>query len=241
MGHPHSLNHRFAAAALALALAMLCAPGRAQNAYAVEVVIFRHWEAPGEDAEFWPDRPAPISRLATRRLVTLGPATAGDGEASAFSRLPDTELQLAGIHERLAGSEDYQVLLRIGWRQPALKADNAAAVALPLNWSPPPLSAMGPASLKISSSQNPFDYLPPDTRLWGTLQVVKKRYLHFRANLRYRRDGAGGTGADETVTVYSMIQNRRMRPGEIHYLDHPVLGLMVQARELRPEHELSGN
>lgn len=239
MDHPRRLNPRFAAAALALVLAIICAPGRAQDAYAVEVVIFRHWEAPGEDAEFWPDRPPPISRLATRRLVTLRSAKANGSDALAFSRLPDTKLQLAGIRQRLADSQDYEVLLHIGWRQPALKGDSAAAVTLPLNWSPPPLSAVDAASSGIPSSPNPFDYLPPGTRLWGTLRLVQKRYLHFQADLRYRRNDAAR--ADEKATVYSMTQTRRMRAGEIHYLDHPVLGLMVQARRLRPEHDLSRN
>lgn len=240
MDHPRHLIHRFAAT-LALGLVVVCAPASAQNAYAVEVVIFRHWEAPGDDAEFWPDRPPPIVRLATQRLITLGPPTVDDRDTSAFSRLPDAKLHLAGIHERLTDSSDYEVLLHIGWRQPASQADRSAAILLPLNGSQPPSAAVETSASKTPSSQSPFDHLPQGTRLWGTLRLVQKRYLHFEADLRYRRDGIGGAAAEEAAQVYSMTQSRRMRPGEIHYIDHPVLGLMVQARKLNPERDLKHN
>ncbi|EAR20592.1 CsiV family protein [Nitrococcus mobilis] len=216
-------SHRCIVVVLALLLGALATPGLAQNTYAVEVVIFRHWEAPDNDAEFWPHQPPPISRSATQRLVTLGPAASG-ADAPGFNRLPATKLQLAGIHQRLARSNDYRVLLHVGWRQPGLKPNNAAAVVLPLNWFPPAQLTAG-----AGASQNPFESLPQGTRLWGTLRLLQRRYLHFQVDLRYRRDGAR---AGDAATVYPMTQSRRMRVGEIHYLDHPVLGILVQVRQL---------
>ncbi|MCO6440186.1 MAG: hypothetical protein J5I81_03670 [Nitrococcus mobilis] len=221
-------GHRHIAAALALLLVTLAAPGLAQNTYAVEVVIFRHWEAPGDDAEFWPRQPRLISGSATKRLATLGAAASGT-DAPEFSRLPDTELQLAGIHQRLTRSDDYRVLLHVGWRQSDLKLDNAATVVLPLNWFPP-----ARPTADAAASQNPFESLPQGIRLWGTLRLIQRRYLHFQADLRYSRDSIGGALVNDTATVYPMTQSRRMRVGEIHYLDHPVLGILVQVRQLTP-------
>lgn len=225
------LSRRLLIALLGMILAALAVPAMAQSKYVVEVIIFRHWEAPGDDAEFWPHQPQPISRSAIQHLVTLGPVTS-DADAPAFSRLPNTELQLAGIRERLEHSKDYKVLLHVGWRQPGLKPANAPAVVLPLNWSPPPLAKISATSLTdtVARGQNPFDYVPAGTQLWGTLRLLQQRYLHFQVDLRFRRDGLGDT--PDAMTIYPMIQSRRMRAGEIHYLDHPVLGILVQARKL---------
>lgn len=221
-------GHRYIVTALVLLLAALAPPGLAQNKYAVEVVIFRHWEAPGDDAEFWPGQPQPISRSAIKRLTTLGTAVSGT-DTPEFSRLPDTELQLAGIQQRLTHSDDYRVLLHAGWRQPSLKPNHAVAIVLPLNWFPPARPTANAGAI-----QNPFEFLPQGTRLWGTLRLVQKRYIHFQVDLRYRRDGIGSASADNMTTVYPMTQSQRMRVGDINYLDHPVLGILVQVRQLTP-------
>lgn len=233
---------RFIAAVFAVALGLLCTPAWSQSPaesgqswYAVEVVIFRQQEAGGQDAEYWPQ---PVSQPAADHLATLGPVASGE-DAPAFSRLPDTELQLNDISERLAHSKDYEVLLHVGWRQPGLGPDRAPAVVLPLDWSPPsspPEAFPNPQGTAIG--QSPFDYRPPGTRLWGTLRLLRERYLHFQVDLRLRDEsGDGSNGVEgDAATIYPMIQSRRMRVGELHYLDHPVLGVLVQVRELPPRH-----
>ncbi|MDN5871915.1 MAG: peptidoglycan binding protein CsiV [Nitrococcus sp.] len=218
-------------AVLGLILTALALPAMAQSGYAVEVVIFRHWEAPGEDAEFWSRAPPPISRSATQRWVTLGPVARGS-DAPPFSRLPSSRLQLAGIRERLDESNDYVVLLHVGWRQADLDPASTPAVVLPLNWTPPALSTLTDSAGAPSRGQNPFDYLPSDTRLWGTLRLLQRRYLDFRVDLRFSRKGIGAAYMDKKLTVYPMTQSRHMRVDEIHYLDHPVLGVLVEVRQL---------
>ena len=234
MDHPCIPARHWLIALLSLILSALPAPGMAQmqSWYAVEVVIFRHWEAPGEDAEFWPRRPPPIAQSVMQHLRTLGPVASG-ADAPAFSRLPDTELQLAGIDQRLERSKDYEVLLHVGWRQPGFGPASAPAVVLPLNWTPPALPRVTVSPTDAARGQNPFGYVPPGTRLWGTLRLLRRRYLHFQVDLRFRRGGASSALAgDDAVMIYPMIESRRMRAGEIHYLDHPVLGILVQARRL---------
>lgn len=237
MDHPCIPVRRSLVVLLSLILIALPAPGIAQvqSWYAVEVVIFRHWEAPGDDAEFWPRRPPPISRVATQHLRTLGPMTSG-ADAPAFSRLPEAELQLTGIDQRLERSKDYEVLLHVGWRQPGFGPTSAPAVVLPLNWAPPSLPQATP--MDMVRVQNPFGHIPAGTRLWGTLRLLRQRYLHFQVDLRFRRDGTSDALAgDNAVTIYPMIESQRMRSGEIHYLDHPVLGILVQIRQLTHGHE----
>ncbi|MDZ7809859.1 MAG: CsiV family protein [Arhodomonas sp.] len=58
--------------------------------------------------------------------------------------------------------------------------------------------------------------------LYGGMRVYVGRYLHVETELRLR---------DED-TVYPMRTRRRMRSGELHYLDHPILGVIIQTRRL---------
>ncbi|MDV3239287.1 MAG: peptidoglycan binding protein CsiV [Gammaproteobacteria bacterium] len=54
----------------------------------------------------------------------------------------------------------------------------------------------------------------------GTLTLARSRYLHLSADLVY---------ADPTVGVpVALREARRMRSGELHYLDHPRFGVLVQ-------------
>ena len=67
--------------------------------------------------------------------------------------------------------------------------------------------------------------------LEGWLSVTVGRFIHFGAHLQYRL----GNG---TIAVLS--ENRRMRLGEVHYLDHPAFGILALVQRLRPPEDLQG-
>lgn len=90
----------------------------------------------------------------------------------------------------------------------------------------------------------------------GTIKLVVSRYLHLHADLAFTtevhwrdREDAGtppasahveaGAATESTTHMtrgpngrpllsYPFRQQRRMRSGELHYLDHPVIGLLVK-------------
>jgi hypothetical protein len=81
--------------------------------------------------------------------------------------------------------------------------------------------------------------------LEGTLSITLGRYLHFRARLTYREPGFGQApislpypmdpAAAEPTNLpavragYMVLdESRRMRSEEVHYLDHPKLGIIVR-------------
>ncbi len=68
--------------------------------------------------------------------------------------------------------------------------------------------------------------------LEGNITMSVRRYLHLHTDLLLR-------GGD---SIYRMQAHRRMRSGELHYLDHPVLGILVEARPVElppaPEEEI---
>lgn len=86
----------------------------------------------------------------------------------------------------------------------------------------------------------------------GTLKVHRARYLHVEADLLYYRplpadadvNGAGTPGlpdspdtalieqllaeGDATPRLFRLSESRRMRSRELHYLDHPLFGALVE-------------
>ena len=65
--------------------------------------------------------------------------------------------------------------------------------------------------------------------LEGWFSVTLGRYVHFGAQLQYRP-------TNDAIALLS--ENRRVRPGEVHYLDHPALGILVHIERLRPPGDL---
>jgi hypothetical protein len=58
-------------------------------------------------------------------------------------------------------------------------------------------------------------------RLTGLLRVTRGRFLHLDTDLALQdRDSA---------QLYRIRLNRRMRSGELHYVDHPLLGIVIKA------------
>jgi hypothetical protein len=94
---------------------------------------------------------------------------------------------------------------------------------------------------------------PSEAALDGTLRVHRARYLHVQADLLYYRPLAGDTGAkpgndttqlpdspdtglieqllaeaDPIPRLFRLSESRRMRSSELHYLDHPLFGMLVE-------------
>jgi hypothetical protein len=97
----------------------------------------------------------------------------------------------------------------------------------------------------------PFDLSVIDglAPLAGTVTFYKSRFLHVRLALRYLTDSArqGGDDADRSRLDYALAEAnqaryeineaRRLRSGELHLLDHPAFGVLIQITP-EPEPEL---
>jgi len=99
---------------------------------------------------------------------------------------------------------------------------------------------------------------PSTVALDGTVRVHRARYLHVQVDLLYYRptdagidtmetpadDAKSGTIADSPdiafteqllaeydaeTTLFRLTESRRMRSKELHYLDHPLFGVLVEA------------
>jgi len=63
----------------------------------------------------------------------------------------------------------------------------------------------------------------PEAAVRGLVQLTRARFLHVRVDLTY----------DDAGERYRLRASRRMRSNELHYIDHPVFGVLVVVTPLR--------
>ena len=171
-----------------------------------------------------PSRVPLLSDLTLEDSPLSGPAMPDGGGGDANRSVPATEppqptfrvlradeLRLGGSRQRLLRDGDYRPLAHGGWVQPALPPERA----IPIN-------------LALLGVVNPT----------GAVRLHLSRFLHINANIAYRAplappsppSATPGEGALSELILpqrYALRAQRRVRSGEVHYLDHPAFGLLV--------------
>ncbi|MDZ7669922.1 MAG: CsiV family protein [Gammaproteobacteria bacterium] len=147
---------------------------------------------------------------------------------------------LTGPARRLANSRSQRVLLHGRWLQP-----------VPERGAPQPLLIHAGRRLPDQHGAHELE---------GTMEVTLGRYLHFRTQLVYREPLLGREPVEaarspdtpapplgqtlsrealESAGVMQILESRRLRSGELHYLDHPKLGVLVRIEPVTPPESLS--
>ena len=134
---------------------------------------------------------------------------------------------LKNQYNRINRSSEYNVLFYGAWRQAGL--DKSKAFEININ--------------KLKSRHTDKS----ENTLTGTFKLVLARYLHIYNKLNYQRKIAADSeitntdpAADEEQTevfsnalipnngLYPLNSHRRMRSKELHYIDHPLVGILIQ-------------
>jgi Peptidoglycan-binding protein, CsiV len=123
-----------------------------------------------------------------------------------FRPLKPDELKLNDSERRLRNLSAYDVLAHGGWVQEALP-ENAAV----------------PFDVGYLGTVNPS----------GTIRLHVTRFLHLSFDLRYRlpytavADNPLELAEIELGPTYRLVEQRRARSNELHYIDHPLFGVLV--------------
>ena len=248
--------------------------------YHVEVVLF----AQGADDAAWrrndwrEEGPPDLAKNTVELLPGLDAdgLPAGSNRRHAFRTLPPSALDLGAVADRLDRSNDYRVLLHVGWNQPGFSEDEAPAVHL---------GTLGALAGSEGRSAG-----PGGEEVEGAVRFWRRRFLHVDIDLsfgdieawRERKEGAalpqpggestvpglttagartgtpalpaggatgraGGSdaegdepetdarrvaGADEPLRVARLTRSLRLRSGRLHYIDHPLFGVLLVVRRL---------
>ena len=206
-----------AAAALLAALPVLPADD-SERWFTVEMIVFDDLRGEGIHAEHWPAEPGEPPVDGSIELEHL-PGGQPDGTAHAFRLVNRSELSLTGVRDSLRRSANYRPLLHAGWRLPGVRH-----------------GAARPAHVGARLSGSGADGERPTVR--GTVKVSLARYLRVELDLLYVRPASGDAAAPEAVpTRFRLVSERRMRSRELHYIDHPLFGVLMWIEPLRSEPE----
>lgn len=220
-----------------------------ENWYQIEILAFSRKE-PVSD-EYWRlDQQPDLNRDALIRLDSESPqapehADNIDRQAIGYGawRTLEGTLPLINTAEQMSRAGD-RILLHRAWRQPVRERAHAFAVLIEGgNVLPEPVAIPAPGhdsnaselDVPVMDSNGQITTLPElETEeenitaveireLQGALRFHLSRYLHLEPLLWY------GSDTDSSQRVWVKIdQNRRMRSEELHYLDHPLFGLLVR-------------
>ena len=152
--------------------------------------------------------------------------------AAARFRAMERGLTLVDNAAAIAASGRYRLLRHLAWRQPGLDADNAHALRISLGETTNLYLPDDPGEYDefIPASAQPSEGRSSEIRsstLNGSIKVRLGRFLHMDCLLVYTDT--------ETAQSFRMAQSRKMRSGELHYIDNPRFGLLTRITPLDDE------
>jgi hypothetical protein len=188
--------------------------------YEFEVLVFQRIAKGAGSTEYWPDDQGTPHLENVTSFNTRGKATHKGNLPIPYRPLPSSERRLRNIWTAFRNSRNYRPLYHVAWRQQVVAPKKAKSLYLYL---PPESGEPGPMN-------------PP--KLEGSVKFGVKRYLHMETDLVLRLPIAPDEGdayfMGPSHRNYRLQEHRRMRSGKLHYLDHPVLGILVQAERYVP-------
>ncbi len=200
--------------------------------YQVEIVIFENLDPAAHQAEQWPTQvqlqlPAPIIELGSAADSKLG-----------FRLLPSSSFKLNQDAQQLTDSHNFRVLLHTAWRQPGLEQQ----VALPVHLSKSIPANTQPVVAHEATAQT--NTPAGNKQLDGYLKLMLSKYLHAEIDLIYHdtptpavttlSSPAGNLPqSNPSGPVYHLKDIRKMRSKEMHYIDSPVLGMLIEVFPLQ--------
>ncbi len=205
-------------------------PSHAKD-YAIEVIIFVNQEGLQQTAEqFSADHIIPVSNNGIQ-------LNAADNDTP-WQPLPAEEYILKSVASRLQQSGQYQVIKHIAWRQPMADKNDALPIQIQAGrdfTASFPERAYRQVEFSDTGAINASKSSDKIYELEGTINVVITRYIHVYSDMVYRLPRTNPSVADDAMhrqqvlVDYSVNSHRRMRSGELHYIDHPLVGILVEA------------
>ena len=189
--------------------------------YDIEIIIFEDAHARYINSESWNKSSLPGDDLIADN--------SGKNTSTATNYKDIKHSILSKDYKRIKNSSEYNVLQYSAWRQTGLKSNDAFEI-------------------NITKLNNTHRNQTKNT-LSGTVKIVLARYLHFYGDLEYQQlnkandenngEAEQNDGFMPTNNSYAFKSHRRMRSKELHYIDHPLVGILIQINpvETSPENQ----
>lgn len=222
--------------------------------YDVEVVIIENLSAQQKNSENWPLQ---VNLTRDEKTVELGQPVLSewlpDGVdlKASYKKLNSSHFKLTEQVKKLSESKTQRVIHHTAWRQPGLDKNTSLPIYFKREVAAPPIIE----EENISEQSTEIEQVEIKTTpsiLEGILRVTLARYLHLEAELTFQdklpeinvtdnpfsaldiqseRDKVEKQGV-----VHLKQKRRRIRSNELHYIDHPVLGILINITQYeKPE------
>lgn len=237
-----------------LLMLLVALPSWAQRQFDVEVIIFKRNVNAERLDESWPESLTPISYRNTGTL-----SSAGYLSANGVSLLPHSMYQLNRQEQHLRNHAGFQVLLHTAWRQgdngpssaPSFHLlagkdfstlygpDGRELTSSSIASSQPLMEFEGKLQIYVQHylfANAEFDLKEPSTR---KVELEETIAAYNAANDNTATTQLGNLRAIQSTSEterflksYRLDQKRKMKSEEIHYFDHPLMGMVVQVRKV---------
>ncbi len=201
--------------------------------YAIEVILFANKAGLQQSAErfnFNHKIPTP----------TNGLDLTNTNSSSQWQALAEDEYILKNVVKKLKRSGNYRILKHIAWRQPVVDKSESRPISIQAGrdfTDQYPEQAYRQVEFGDTSTSSARD--SKVFELDGTINVVITRYVHFYSDLVYRLprkippDISDALNRGQALVDYSVRSHRRMRSRELHYIDHPLVGILIEATPIK--------
>lgn len=228
--------------------------------YDVEIVIIENLSEEQKGSENWPLQ---VNLIQDEKTVQLGqPALSewlpeGADVKSSYQVLSPSEYQLSSEIEKISESDTQRVIFHTMWRQPGLDKNLSLPVYFKSEIPAPPVIEDAEKKFEPTTEQNPAaTSVKAPSILEGILRVTLARYLHLEAELTLSEKLPELTATENPFSIldneaerdkvkkqgviHLKQKRRRIRSNELHYVDHPVLGILVRMTPyIKPEEEVN--
>ena len=216
--------------------------------YNVEVVIFEDVSSRYINSEQWPviihqpqdelhsealpseiDEASPDIQLEDSVIIEKEVAYPEDNNVTNVTHIT-TEL-LADHIRKLERSSQYNVLLHQSWQQTGLNITDAINIRIDTTEAKN-VENNEVIRLNSDSYSTEIDNTNFKSSVRGTLKLILGRYLHIHTDLDYKRLNSAYSSTSPVLNKqifdeFKIKSQRRMRSNELHYIDHPLVGILI--------------
>ena len=207
------------------------------NDYAIEVVLFVNKDGLQQTAE----------QFSINHIIPVpskGIDLNSESNNTDWQAITEENYILDDVVDRLKRSGRYRILKHLAWQQPRVDRDNALPIKITAGrdfTSLFPERAYRQIEFSDTSANDTQNYNQRVHELAGTINVVITRYIHVYTDLVYRLPRSNPSSLDDALNRdqvlvdYAVNSHRRMRSRELHYIDHPLVGILVEATPIDKE------
>ena len=232
--------------------------------YDVEIVVIESLSEKAKASENWPlqvnlVQPEKIVQLGQPALSEWLPQDKEIDPKLSYKVLSSKNYHLTEEVKKISESKTHRVIFHTAWRQPGLDKNQALPIYFKHEVAAPPImeedaneNTQNNAIEQDEETSTAPKKAPSPSTLEGILRVTLSRYLHLEAELTFKNKIPDVVKSDnpfslldneeerseieKQAVIHLKQKRRRIRSSELHYIDHPVLGILINiTRYEKPE------